>query len=60
RNPGARLVAIGCYAQRAPRELSRIEFTAQGVQGDSGVPVIHTATPRGIILARLGPVKPAG
>ena len=25
RNPGARLVAIGCYAQRAPRELAQIE-----------------------------------
>jgi threonylcarbamoyladenosine tRNA methylthiotransferase MtaB len=25
RNPAARLVAIGCYAQRAPRELAQIE-----------------------------------
>jgi len=25
RNPGARLVAIGCYAQRSPRELAQIE-----------------------------------
>lgn len=25
RNPAARLVAIGCYAQRAPHELARIE-----------------------------------
>jgi threonylcarbamoyladenosine tRNA methylthiotransferase MtaB len=25
RNPAARLVAIGCYAQRAPRELEQIE-----------------------------------
>ncbi len=25
RNPGARLVAVGCYAERAPRELERIE-----------------------------------
>jgi threonylcarbamoyladenosine tRNA methylthiotransferase MtaB len=25
RNPGARLVAIGCYAQRSPQELAQIE-----------------------------------
>jgi len=25
RNPGARLVAIGCYAERSPRELTRID-----------------------------------
>ena len=25
RNPAARLIAIGCYAQRAPRELEKIE-----------------------------------
>jgi threonylcarbamoyladenosine tRNA methylthiotransferase MtaB len=25
RNPSARLIAIGCYAQRAPRELEKIE-----------------------------------
>jgi threonylcarbamoyladenosine tRNA methylthiotransferase MtaB len=44
RNPEARLVAIGCYAERAPRELERIE----------GVDLVLGNTQKSRLLQMLG------
>jgi threonylcarbamoyladenosine tRNA methylthiotransferase MtaB len=50
RNPGARLVAIGCYAERAPRELEQIE----------GVDLILGNTRKSHLLRLLGKLDSPG
>jgi threonylcarbamoyladenosine tRNA methylthiotransferase MtaB len=47
RNPAARLIAIGCYAQRAPDELARIEGVELVLGNDRKMSLLNLLTDSG-------------